>query len=66
MRYDATTAPDSYTCAVNVNQFFNGNSIPNIITDAAILILPLPYIWKLQLPLAQKLALSSIFALGVL
>lgn len=64
MRYDLTT--DKFRCPVNVNQFFDGNSIPNIITDAAILVLPLPYVWRLQLPRAQKLALSSVFALGVL
>ncbi|KAL8872930.1 MAG: hypothetical protein Q9174_001533 [Haloplaca sp. 1 TL-2023] len=61
-------APDAkgpFHCGVNVNQFFNGNSIPNIITDAALLVLPIPCIWKLQLPRAQKLALTSIFILGI-
>lgn len=59
-------AKGPFHCGVNVNQFFDGNSIPNIITDAAILVLPIPFIWKLQLPKAQKLALTSIFILGVL
>lgn len=59
------TAKGPFHCGVNVNQFFDGNSIPNIITDAAILVLPIPYIWKLQLPRAQKFALTSIFILGV-
>ena len=60
------THPTNSKCGVNVNQFFEGNSIPNILTDAAILILPMPFVWKLHLPRAQKMALSSIFLLGVL
>lgn len=63
-RYDRPST--SYKCPVNVNQFFNGNSIPNIITDAALLLLPLPQIWGLSLPKTQKLAVMFIFALGVL
>ncbi|KAL8743054.1 MAG: hypothetical protein Q9190_004555 [Brigantiaea leucoxantha] len=61
-------APDAkgpFHCGVNENQFFNGNSIPNIITDAALLVLPVPSIWKLHLPKAQKWGLMSIFTLGI-
>ncbi|KAK7947886.1 uncharacterized protein PG986_008772 [Apiospora aurea] len=47
-----------------LNAFFNGNSIPNIITDACMVTLPLPYIWKLQLQRAQKIALGGVFAVG--
>jgi hypothetical protein len=55
-----------YTCGVDDNKFFNGNSIPNIITDALVVILPIPYVWKLQLATPQKLAIVFIFALGAL
>ncbi|MCJ1311312.1 hypothetical protein MMC25_004983 [Agyrium rufum] len=50
---------------IDTTEFFVANSIPNIITDAAILILPIPYIWQLHLPRNQKLMLSSIFILGI-
>ncbi|KAL8821621.1 MAG: hypothetical protein Q9223_000364 [Gallowayella weberi] len=59
------TAKPPFNCGVNVNQFFNGNSIPNILTDAALLVLPIPFVWQLHLPKAQKLGLTSVFILGV-
>ncbi|KAM0426331.1 hypothetical protein ACHAPT_008372 [Fusarium lateritium] len=41
------------------------NGVINIVSDFAILILPLPVIWKLQnLPTSQKIILSGIFGLG--
>ncbi|KAL8801583.1 MAG: hypothetical protein Q9182_004369 [Xanthomendoza sp. 2 TL-2023] len=61
-------SPDAkgpFQCGVNVNQFFDGNAVPNIVTDAAILVLPIPFIWRLHLPKAQKLGLISIFMLGI-
>ena len=60
------TATGPFRCGVNVNQFFDGNSIPNIVTDAALLVLPMPFIWQLHLPRAQKVALTSVFILGIL
>ncbi|KAI0547683.1 hypothetical protein F4679DRAFT_574700 [Xylaria curta] len=36
-------------------------SVPNVIHDAAMLILPLPMVWSLQIDLRQKLALSGVF-----
>lgn len=56
--------PADFVCNVDLNQFFNGNSIPNIITDALVVMLPIPYVWKLQLPGPQKFAVIFIFALG--
>ncbi|KAK0377687.1 TAM domain methyltransferase [Colletotrichum limetticola] len=65
-RYDTVNplSSDQYTCGVDVKMFFKGNSIPNIITDALVVLLPIPYVWKLQLHKAQKFALAGIFALG--
>ena len=51
-------------CGVDTKAFFIGTAIPNIITDWILLILPLPYIWRLQRDTAQKLALCGVFALG--
>ena len=42
------------------------NAIVHIVIDFAIIVMPLPIVWKLQLPLAQKLLLSGIFGLGFL
>ena len=41
-------------------------SILAFITDFIILVMPLPYIWKLQMKLRQKLLLSIVFTLGAL
>ncbi|KAL2040179.1 hypothetical protein N7G274_007082 [Stereocaulon virgatum] len=52
------------TCAVNVYAYFIGKAIPNIITDWALLFLPIPYIWRLHQSRAQKVALCGVFGLG--
>ncbi|RAK99402.1 putative integral membrane protein [Aspergillus ibericus CBS 121593] len=51
-------------CGVDVSNFFIGNAVPNILTDWALLTLPLPYIWKLQRSASQRLALTGVFVLG--
>ncbi|KAK0122100.1 hypothetical protein ONS95_010362 [Cadophora gregata] len=43
-----------------------GLSIPNIITDIAILTLPLPQIWRMNADIRQKSLLSAVFLLGSL
>ncbi|KAK6855205.1 hypothetical protein PG995_008737 [Apiospora arundinis] len=65
-RYDPFNpiSPDEFFCGVQLNPFFNGNSIPNIITDGLIVLLPLPYVWQLQLRRPQRIAVAGIFALG--
>jgi hypothetical protein len=47
-------------------EFAIGYAIVNILTDLAVWLLPIPSIWKLQLPTAQKVALTFIFVLGLL
>ncbi|MCJ1408687.1 hypothetical protein MMC19_002762 [Ptychographa xylographoides] len=49
---------------INLQQFFLGSGIPNILLNTIILILPLPMIWTLQIHVSHKLALSSVFLLG--
>lgn len=46
--------------------FFLGQSIPNIITDFAILLIPLPILWKLQMRVSKKTFLVIIFLVGYL
>jgi hypothetical protein len=42
------------------------NAVSTISTDLAILILPLPQVWKLQLRRAEKIVLTGAFGLGFL
>ncbi|KUI66386.1 hypothetical protein VM1G_11396 [Cytospora mali] len=58
--WDSTTR----TKCVDSKWFFIGNSIPNIIADVILLLLPMRDIWKLQLHLRSKIAVSLIFLLG--
>ncbi|KAH8695863.1 hypothetical protein GQ44DRAFT_790170 [Phaeosphaeriaceae sp. PMI808] len=51
------------TC-IDLKASFIGNAIPNILTDVAILCLPIGQVWKLQATLAQRLSLSFMFLLG--
>lgn len=45
---------------------YYGTSPLDIVTNFAILILPLPYLWKLQMQRAKKIAISFIFLLASL
>ncbi|KAI1262793.1 hypothetical protein F5Y18DRAFT_438608 [Xylariaceae sp. FL1019] len=54
-----------YTCPVNAADFFLANAIPNMITDAAIVLLPIPYVLTLKLRTAQRVGLLGIFLLGI-
>ena len=60
-----TRTPITGHC-INVQAFFIGQAISNIVTDVLIMALPLPQIWKLKLPRQQKIALSGIFLIGCL
>ena len=46
--------------------WFIGTSIPSILIDFGILILPIPMIWRLKLSTEKKAGLTSIFLLGAL
>ena len=46
-----------------IEQFAIGYAIGNLITDIAVWLLPIPRVWRVQLPMAQKVALSLIFFL---
>ncbi len=41
-----------------------GGSIPHVVTDLALLLLPIASVWKLLLTRSQKIMLSLLFALG--
>ena len=46
--------------------YFRYNTIPNILIDGAMLVLPLPSVWKLQTSTTQKLGLTVIFLTGIM
>ena len=51
---------------INLKGSFIGNAIPNIMTDVAILALPMPQVWNLHTSVSQKCQISFIFLLGSL
>lgn len=46
--------------------FFVGSAVLNIISDCAVLALPIPMVWKMQTNLRKKIALLFLFSLGIL
>ncbi|KAJ5100511.1 hypothetical protein N7456_006563 [Penicillium angulare] len=49
---------------IDVTVFYDWMSFPNIVTDAIMLVLPLPMIFRLHLSQRQKIGLACIFATG--
>lgn len=50
----------------NEIMFFRANGIANMLLDVMILALPMPMVWRLNLAVRQKLAVTGIFLLGSL
>lgn len=46
--------------------FVIGTNVPNILADAAIIALPIPQVWKLQLSRMRKLGLVVVFLVAAL
>jgi len=44
--------------------FFLGVSSIHVITDFIVLLLPIPMVWRLQVPLSRKFSLAALFGLG--
>ena len=51
---------------IQIIPFYETQAVTDIILDFAILILPIPMIWNLQMPVKQKLAVASVFLLGLM
>ncbi|KAK3170138.1 hypothetical protein OEA41_009524 [Lepraria neglecta] len=49
---------------INENVLSYGITAANIATDIIVLVLPIPWLWNLQMRTSKKLALSGIFVLG--
>ncbi|KAH0604658.1 uncharacterized protein H6S33_006326 [Morchella sextelata] len=57
------TAPGRKCINTTPLYYFSGAN--NLITDLVLLFLPMPVIWKLRLPLRQKLGLVMVFSMGI-
>lgn len=57
--------PGGGTC-IDVQAFFHSQAIPGIVLDAIIIAMPLQTVWELKLPIAKRIALLLIFAIGSL
>ncbi|KAH9204281.1 hypothetical protein DL95DRAFT_255163, partial [Leptodontidium sp. 2 PMI_412] len=60
--FDASLRPDA-NC-VELQAFFFGVSIPNILSDLFLIILPIPSIWRLKIPSNQRGYVAGFFLLG--
>ncbi|KAF9241048.1 hypothetical protein CBS147339_4328 [Penicillium roqueforti] len=49
----------------NRNAAFVVAGVLNMVTDLMVMLLPIPYIWKLQLPVGRKIGLSVAFSIGL-
>lgn len=56
--------PMSAGKCINLKASFIGNAVPNIITDVAILCMPIKQVWQLHVTTTQKLSLLCAFLLG--
>ncbi|KAJ5612673.1 hypothetical protein N7510_005867 [Penicillium lagena] len=54
--------PDG-TCTVQ-HVLYRFISPPNVLTGIFILVMPMPFVWRLHVPRAQKMALTGVFLLG--
>jgi hypothetical protein len=59
-----TPALKSSAKCVELAPFFFGTSIPNILADLFLLVLPAPYVWGLKISLTQKIFVMGFFLLG--
>ncbi|KAJ5519453.1 hypothetical protein N7453_001875 [Penicillium expansum] len=58
------TDPTANGMCIDVPQFFFVNGIAAVLIDVMILCVPLPIIWRLQMPKSQRIAVTSILLLG--
>ena len=51
---------------LNLGNIFQATGVFNVVSDFAILILPMPCIWRLHLPQKKRILMMAIFATGFL
>ncbi len=76
--YLATTFPVIFQCSpihrfwdksipgtcIDVQSFLISTAIISIITDLAIVVMPIPLVWQLHLPINRRIGICAIFFLG--
>ncbi|KAF2108557.1 hypothetical protein BDV96DRAFT_587417 [Lophiotrema nucula] len=50
---------------LSLKGIYIGGSVPNVITDAILILMPIPYVWRLHAPVAQRIVLAGMFLLGI-
>lgn len=56
------TIPDGQ--CIDIEMSYRTTGLPNILTDIAMLIIPLPTVWQLRVPRIRKVGLTFIFLTG--
>ena len=59
--WDVSVTPDH---CIDVNAFYRWIGVPNTMTDVAILVIPLPIVWRLHAATEQKISLTFAFFTG--
>jgi hypothetical protein len=62
--WDPAAYPDHY-CSPFLPGWYS-NAAVNILSDIVIFTLPIPVLWKLQMPKSQRISLIGIFGFGLL
>ncbi|MCJ1230933.1 hypothetical protein MMC12_007607, partial [Toensbergia leucococca] len=52
------------TCSTQIKAY-EAVGILNLLIDIAIIILPMPCLWKMQLPVSKRLGLTAVFGIGI-
>lgn len=65
MKFDPVNPATDYTCSIDEQKYFLGNSGVTILTDLAILALPLRHILTLRMRLLHRLGIAFMFSLGI-
>ncbi|KAH0015710.1 hypothetical protein KCU78_g8094, partial [Aureobasidium melanogenum] len=63
MNWQVTPMPP-WKCAFRPQNFL-AVAIPNILTDAAILMVPIPMLWQLKMPLKKKIVIAIVLSSGM-
>ena len=51
---------------INIMTIFMALNIVNVVTDVILVAMPLPHLWRLQMPRSTRIELVGIFSVGIL
>ena len=58
--------PDINGRCIDRWSFYMGSTVPSIVLDLILLVIPDPFLWRLHMGTSQKIALTVTFLLGYL